>query len=54
MSRHTTLLFTLALIAALLGFGGLLAAAAGIAQWLFFVFVALAIASALYRLISSV
>jgi uncharacterized membrane protein YtjA (UPF0391 family) len=41
--------FVLAIIAAVLGFGGIAGAAAGIAQFLFFVFVALLILSFVMR-----
>ena len=56
MSRCTPLFLALALVAALLGIGGLgfvAAGAATIAQGLFFVFVIPAIAGGLYHLIDS-
>jgi uncharacterized membrane protein YtjA (UPF0391 family) len=41
--HHATVFLVIALIAALLGFGGLVVAFAGIARALFFVFAALAL-----------
>ena len=45
MLHYAVVFFVIALIAAVLGFGGLAASAAGIAQLLFGVFVLLAIVS---------
>jgi uncharacterized membrane protein YtjA (UPF0391 family) len=45
MLHYALIFFIVALIAALFGFGGLAASAAGIAKILFFVFLALTIAS---------
>jgi len=54
MSRYAPVFFACAIAAALVGFSGFGGAAAGGAQVLFFVFAILAIASGLYRLISSI
>jgi uncharacterized membrane protein YtjA (UPF0391 family) len=43
MLHYAVVFFVIALIAALFGFGGISAGAAGIAQILFFVFIALAL-----------
>ena len=43
MLHYAVVFFVIALIAALFGFGGIAAGAAGIAQVLFFIFVAMAI-----------
>ena len=43
MLHYAVVFFVIALIAALFGFGGIAASAAGIAQVLFFVFIALAV-----------
>ena len=51
MLHYAVVFFVIALIAALFGFGGIAASAAGIAQVLFFIFVALAIISFVYGLI---
>ena len=51
MLHYAVVFFVIALIAALFGFGGIAASASGIAQILFFVFIVLAVASFLYRLI---
>jgi uncharacterized membrane protein YtjA (UPF0391 family) len=45
MLHYAAVFFVIALIAAVLGFGGLAAGAAGIAKILFFVFVVLAVGS---------
>lgn len=45
MLHHATVFLVIALIAALLGYGGFMAAFAGIARVLFFVFAALALVS---------
>lgn len=45
MLQYALIFFIVALIAALFGFGGLAASAAGIAKILFFVFLALTVAS---------
>ena len=45
MLRYAVIFFVIALIAALFGFGGIAASAAGIAQLLFFGFVVLAVIS---------
>ena len=45
MLHYAVVFFVIALIAALFGFGGIAAGAAGIAKILFFVFLALAIGS---------
>ncbi len=51
MLRFAVLLFVVAIVAALFGFGGIASHAVGIAQILFFVFVILAVASFLIGLI---
>ena len=51
MLRFAVLLFVVALIAALFGFGGIASSAVGIGQIAFFIFVVLAIASFLIGLI---
>lgn len=48
MLHYAVVFLVIALIAALFGFGGIAAGAVGIAKLLFFVFVALAIASFLF------
>ena len=45
MLHYAVVFFVIALLAAVLGFGGLAASAAGIAKILFFVFIALAVVS---------
>lgn len=51
MLHYAVVFFVIALIAAVFGFGGIAASAAGIAKLLFFVFVALAVVSFLLGLI---
>ena len=51
MLHYALVFLVIALIAAVLGFGGLAASAAGIAKLLFFVFVALALISFLWGLL---
>ncbi len=51
MLHYALMFFVVALIAAFLGFGGIAASAAGIAKILFFVFLALTIASFLLGLL---
>lgn len=51
MLHYTVVFFVIALIAALFGFGGIAASAAGIAKILFFAFVILAVASFVMGLI---
>ncbi|WP_309639023.1 DUF1328 domain-containing protein [Methylibium sp.] len=51
MLHYAVVFFVIALIAAVFGFGGIAASAAGIAKLLFFVFVALAVVSFLFGLI---
>lgn len=51
MLHYAIVFFVIALIAALFGFGGIAAGAVGIAKLLFFVFVALAIATFVIGLI---
>jgi len=51
MLRWAIGFFVVALIAALLGFGGIAAAAAGIAKFIFYIFVILFIASLLAHLL---
>jgi uncharacterized membrane protein YtjA (UPF0391 family) len=51
MLHYAVVFFVIALIAALFGFGGIAAGAAGIAKILFFVFVILAVASFLFGVI---
>jgi len=48
MLHYAVVFLVIALIAALFGFGGIAAGAVGIAKLLFFVFIALAIASFLF------
>ena len=48
---YAVVFFVIALIAAVLGFGGLAAGAAGIAKLLFFVFLVLAVATFLFNLL---
>ena len=50
MLHYAVVFFVIALIAAVFGFGGIAASAAGIAQVLFFVFIVLAVASFLFGL----
>jgi uncharacterized membrane protein YtjA (UPF0391 family) len=51
MLHYAVVFFVIALIAAVFGFGGLAAGAAGIAKILFFVFVIMAVATFLFGLI---
>jgi uncharacterized membrane protein YtjA (UPF0391 family) len=51
MLHYAVVFFVIALIAALFGFGGIAASAAGIGKILFIVFAVLAVASFLYGLI---
>ena len=51
MLRYAIIFFVIALVAALFGFGGIAASAAGIAQLLFYGFVILAIVSLVAGLI---
>jgi uncharacterized membrane protein YtjA (UPF0391 family) len=51
MLHYAVVFFVIALIAALFGFGGLAAGAAGIAKILFFVFVAMAVVTFLVSLL---
>jgi uncharacterized membrane protein YtjA (UPF0391 family) len=51
MLHYAIVFFIIALIAALFGFGGIAAGAAGIAKILFFVFLAMAIVSFLVNLV---
>jgi uncharacterized membrane protein YtjA (UPF0391 family) len=51
MLHYAVVFFVIALIAAVFGFGGIAASAAGIAQVLFFVFIVLAVGSFLFGLI---
>ena len=51
MLHYAVVFFVIALIAAVLGFGGIAAGAAGIAKTLFFVFIALAVISFVVNLI---
>jgi uncharacterized membrane protein YtjA (UPF0391 family) len=51
MLHYAVVFFVIALIAAVFGFGGLAAGAAGIAKVLFFVFVIMAVATFLFGLI---
>jgi uncharacterized membrane protein YtjA (UPF0391 family) len=53
MLYYAVVFFVIALIAAMFGFGGIASSAAGIAKILFFVFVALAIATFLLNVIKS-
>ncbi|UWQ94884.1 DUF1328 domain-containing protein [Rhodobacteraceae bacterium M385] len=52
MLRWAVTFFIIALIAALFGFGGIAGASAGVAQILFFIFVALFVISLVARLVS--
>jgi uncharacterized membrane protein YtjA (UPF0391 family) len=51
MLRYAVTFFVIALLAALFGFGGIAASAAGIAQLLFYGFIILAVISLLVSLI---
>lgn len=51
MLHYAVVFFVIALIAAVLGFGGIAASAAGIAKILFFVFLIMAAATFLFGLI---
>jgi len=51
MLHYAVVFFIIALVAALFGFGGIAASAAGIAKILFLVFIVLAVASLLFGLI---
>lgn len=51
MLRYAVIFFVVALIAALFGFGGIAASAAGVAQLLFYGFVILAVVSLVVGLI---
>ncbi len=51
MLHYAIVFLGIALVAALLGFGGIAAGAAGIAKLLFFVFLALALVSAIAGLL---
>ncbi len=51
MLHYTIVFLVIALIAALFGFGGLAAGAVGIAKLLFFVFIAMAVASFIVGLV---
>jgi uncharacterized membrane protein YtjA (UPF0391 family) len=51
MLHYAVVFFVIALIAALFGFGGIAAGAAGIAKVLFMVFIALAVVSFLFHLV---
>ena len=51
MLHYTVVFLVIALIAALFGFGGLAAGAVGIAKLLFFVFIAMAVASFIVGLV---
>ena len=51
MLHYAVVFFVIALVAALFGFGGIPASAAGIGKILFIIFVVLALASLLYGLI---
>lgn len=53
MLHYAVVFLVIALIAALFGFGGIAAGAVGIAKILFFVFIALAIASFVFGLLRS-
>lgn len=52
MLRYAILFFIIALVAAVFGFGGIAASAAGIAQLLFFGFIVLAVVSLVVGLIN--
>jgi uncharacterized membrane protein YtjA (UPF0391 family) len=49
--HYAIVFFIIALIAALFGFGGIAASAAGIAKILFFIFIVLAVASFVFGLV---
>lgn len=51
MLHYAIVFFVIALIAALFGFGGIAASAAGIAKTLFFIFIVLAVASFVFGLV---
>ncbi|MDY0744078.1 DUF1328 domain-containing protein [Paucibacter sp. R3-3] len=51
MLHYTIVFLVIALIAALFGFGGIAAGAVGIAKLLFFVFIAMAVASFIVGLV---
>jgi len=51
MLHYTIVFLVIALIAALFGFGGLAAGAVGIAKLLFFIFIAMAVASFIVGLV---
>lgn len=53
MLYYSIIFLVVALIAAVLGFGGIASASAGIAQVLFFVFLVLFVATLLIRLVRS-
>ncbi|MBT0956154.1 DUF1328 domain-containing protein [Alphaproteobacteria bacterium KMM 3653] len=53
MLYYAVVFFIVALIAALFGFGGIASASAGIAQILFFVFLALFVATLIMRVVRS-
>jgi uncharacterized membrane protein YtjA (UPF0391 family) len=52
MLHYAVVFLVIALIAAMFGFGGLAAGAVGVAKILFFVFVALSLASFLYGVLA--
>lgn len=52
MLRYAIVFFVIALIAAVFGFGGIAASAAGIAQLLFFGFIVLAVVSLVVGLVN--
>lgn len=51
MLHYAVVFFVIALIAAIFGFGGIASGAVGIAKILFFIFVALAIATFLFNMV---
>ena len=51
MLHYTIVFLVIALIAALFGFGGIAAGAVGIAKLLFFIFIAMAVASFIVGLV---
>lgn len=51
MLHYAVVFFVIALIAALFGFGGIAASAIGIAKILFFIFLVLAVVSALFGIL---
>lgn len=51
MLRYAVIFFIIALVAALFGFGGIAASAAGIAQILFYIFIVVALISLVLSLI---